>query len=105
MASVTPEVLLDHMASGSRPAILDVRTKLEYCRGHVPGAQHIPFQQIAWRAHEIACHPNAPLVVYCGHGPRAWIANRVLRARGFRNIVYLKGHWRGWARTGLPRER
>jgi len=52
--------------------------------------------------------PASPLdtvVVYCGHGPRAYLAGAALRRRGFERIVYLKGHMSGWRREALPVEK
>jgi rhodanese-related sulfurtransferase len=65
----------------------------------------MPFQQIAARAAEIPAAKGEDVVVYCGHGPRAWIAGAALRLAGFRNITYLRGHWAGWRRAGLRVEK
>ena len=45
------------------------------------------------------------LIVYCGHGPRAYIAANALRRGGRSRIVYLTGHWSGWQAAGLRVER
>jgi hypothetical protein len=40
------------------------------------------------------------IVVYCGHGPRAWIAVMQLRRPGLRRIAFLRGQntqKQGWA--------
>jgi rhodanese-related sulfurtransferase len=103
--NVTGPALLAAIEAGTAPTILDVRTGGEFARGHVPGAIHIPFQAVARRLAEIPSGPDDPIVVYCGHGPRAWMAARVLRARGFRRVSYLTGHWSGWRRAGLRDER
>src|SRR5688500_3152196 len=99
-----PSTLLERIDGGTAPVILDVRTAREFRRAHVPGATHIPFQLIATRAASLGVSADTPIVVYCGHGPRAWIAGGVLRALGFRNVAYLAGHWAGWRRRGLRRE-
>jgi hydroxyacylglutathione hydrolase len=44
------------------------------------------------------------MTVYCGHGPRAWIAKGLLRLRGFRRVSLLAGHMRAWRRAGRPLE-
>ena len=72
--------------------------------GHVPGAMHIPFWAIGSRASEIRSAVDRPVVVYCGHGPRAWMAGALLGLRGFRHLVYVEGHWAGWQRQGLREE-
>jgi rhodanese-related sulfurtransferase len=45
------------------------------------------------------------LVIYCGHGPRAWIAQKALAARGYGHIGLLEGHMKGWREAGLPLEK
>ena len=102
--AVKPEVLAAEMASGSRVTILDVRSRDEFVRGHVPGAIHITFQSVGRNVTTIPSRPDERLVVYCGHGPRAWLAGIVLRRRGFRRVEYLEGHMTGWVRAGLPVE-
>jgi rhodanese-related sulfurtransferase len=102
---VTAAALLASIDAGTAPTILDVRSRQEFERGHVPGAIHIPFQSVSRRIGEIPCGHDDPLVVYCGHGPRAWLAARVLRARGFRRVGSLTGHMSGWRRAGLREER
>jgi rhodanese-related sulfurtransferase len=97
--SITPAELRDAIAAGRAPTILDVRSKREFAGDHVPGAINIPFHQVGARAGDVPSTPDDPLVVYCGHGPRAWVAARALRAHGFSNVMYLKGHWAAWKRS------
>jgi rhodanese-related sulfurtransferase len=107
---MTPQDLQQRIEAGTAPAILDVRSRLEYASGHVPGAVFIPFWALSfvgapfltWR---VPAAREEPLVVYCGHGPRAWMAGAALRKRGFRDIQYLDGHWARWKRDGRPVER
>ena len=102
MPTIQPQVLADEVASGVSGTILDVRSKAEFVRGHVPGAIHVPFFSVARHLSKISAPRDARLVVYCGHGPRARIAGAMLRRHGFRHIVYLAGHMSRWARAGLP---
>lgn len=78
--------------------VIDVRSASEFRRGHVPGAVHLPFWAAAFRPLPAS---SAPVVVYCGHGPRAWIARALLRWRGTANVCLLEGHMAGWRRAGL----
>ena len=77
---MTPRALSEAIDRGTAPAILDVRTPAEYAAGHVRGATNIPFNEVGRRASELASLRERPLIVYCGHGPRAWMAGVVLRA-------------------------
>ena len=101
---ITAEALLTRIESGAAPPILDVRSRLEFAKGHVPGARHIPFWRVSRQIDELSIPRDAELVVYCGHGPRAVIAERALRRRGFTRITYLEGHFSGWRRAGLREE-
>jgi rhodanese-related sulfurtransferase len=105
VASIAPADLLARIDRQERPAILDVRTATEFAAGHVPGAVNIPFHQLAARAAEVRVPGTDEVIVYCGHGPRAWIAAAALRRAGFQGIVYLRGHWAAWRRARLRTER
>jgi rhodanese-related sulfurtransferase len=98
---MTPAELVARIASGTPPVVLDVRSRAEFERGHVPGALHAPFLQVRRRARALQLSPGAELVVYCGHGPRARIAAAVLSRAGFSRVQLLDGHWAGWTRAGL----
>ena len=103
--TISASTLLDQMAAGTTPAILDVRSEREFNDGHVPGAINIPFTTVSRRIAAIPAAKDDEIVVYCGHGPRAFIAGRALRKHGFRHVVYLKGHFSKWRSAGLREER
>ena len=100
---MTGSDLLARISAGTAPAVLDVRSRAEFRRGHVPGALHIPFWKLS-RPAPIPIPPDEPVVVYCGYGPRAWMAGAALRRRGFRRVLYLEGHMAQWRRAGLREE-
>ena len=93
---MSPHELSTRINAGNPPAILDVRTPGEFEKGHVPGAVNVPFNQVRKRAAEIPGARDEELVVYCGHGPRAYVAGAMLRRLGWQKISYLKGHWAKW---------
>ncbi len=101
---ISAEALLTRIESGAAPVILDVRSRSEFARGHVPGARQISFWRISRHIGELAIPRDSELVVYCGHGPRAAIAGRALRRRGFTRITYLEGHFSEWRGAGLREE-
>jgi rhodanese-related sulfurtransferase len=105
VATVRAAELSAAIAAGTAPTIVDVRSRAEFLRGHVPGAIHIPFWLISRRISGLSASPKHPIVVYCGHGPRAWIAGATLRRHRFVNVSYLKGHMSAWSRAKLPQER
>ena len=99
---LTPDALMERITAGDPPLILDVRSKQEYDAGHVPGAVHVPFWQAGRHSQTLAAKRESPLVLYCGHGPRAHIAGAALKRRGFTNILYLAGHMKKWRAMKLP---
>ena len=101
---ITAEALLTRIESGTAPLILDVRSRLEFVSGHVPGAHHVPFWRASRQIDDLTIPRDAELVVYCGHGPRAVIAGRALRRRGFTRITYLEGHFSKWRSAGFREE-
>lgn len=84
--------------------ILDVRSAREFAAGHVPGAVHLPYWRLLLGRARLARASDEPIVVYCGHGPRAWIAKAALLARGARDVRLLAGHMRAWKKAGKPLE-
>lgn len=105
LRELLPEDLAAGMELRASPLVVDVRSRAEFVRGHVPGAVNIPFWRFWLRHPKIAARHDDPIVVYCGHGPRARIAAAALRRRGFHNLRYLAGHMAGWRRARLPVER
>ncbi len=97
--------LLERIESRSAPVIIDARMGIEFKRGHVPGAVHVPFQMALLRSAGLPKDKDLEMVIYCGHGPRAWIAQKLLAARGYGNTGLLEGHMKGWREAGLPLEK
>jgi hydroxyacylglutathione hydrolase len=82
--------------------ILDVRTDREWKEGHIPGAQHIPVNELEERLGEL--DPERPLAVYCGSGYRASIAVSLLLRNGFEEVANVPGSISGWKGAGYPVE-
>jgi rhodanese-related sulfurtransferase len=101
---VSPAELARQIRQGRAPVVLDVRSPAEFAAGHVPGAINVPFWRFLVRAEPLP--PSAgPIVMYCGHGPRARIAAGALRVRGAGPIIQMDGHWAAWQQAALPEER
>ena len=99
--SIAPADLLTRIDRGDTMAILDVRSATEFASGHVPGAVNVPFDAVTSRMQEVPGSADQELIVYCGHGPRAYLAARSLRRGGRSRIVMLSGHFSAWQRAGL----
>ena len=97
--------LLQRIRSNRAPVIIDARTGFEFKRGHIPGAINVPLRKILLKTARLPEDRNAELVIYCGHGPRAMIARRLLALRGYRNMDLITGHWKLWRNACLPVEK
>lgn len=102
---ITVVELLGRIDRGESLRILDVRSEGEFRAGHVPGAVNIPFTKVLSHMDEVPGTAGDELILYCGHGPRAYIAATVLRQGGRKRIVYLSGHWAAWHHAGFRVER
>ena len=103
--SISPDALLERIHLGDPPVVLDVRSAREFAAGHVPGALNVPFTRLLAGVDAVPAKIAQPVVVYCGHGPRAWMAGAALRRRGHGRVIYLRGHMAGWRKAGLREER
>ena len=59
---IAPDELREQQRSGRVPTVIDVRGPDEYAAGHLPGALHIPAEELASRLEEIP--PDRPVVTY-----------------------------------------
>jgi len=63
-------------------SILDVRSDGEFASGHIPGAIHIPIEQLRERLQEVPA--GKPVIAYCKVGMRGYLATRVLLQHGMK---------------------
>lgn len=100
-----PRELVKRIKSKQPPTVVDVRTGLEFRKGHIPGAIHAPTWKILLQLARIPSDKDSELVVTCEHGPRARICQGLLGAFGYRNVVLLAGHMAGWRQAGHPQDK
>ena len=74
--------------------LIDVRTADEFSNGRIPGAINIPVDEIRNRLNEIPIDQN--IYIYCEAGLRGYLAQRILRQRGFNNVFNLSGGYYLW---------
>ncbi|HFQ88445.1 MAG TPA: rhodanese [Desulfobulbus sp.] len=79
---VLPAEFRKAMKGATDTLLLDVRTDEETADGLLPGAWHIPLDQLAARMHELP--DDKKIYVYSASGPRAGMARKILVKKGFR---------------------
>ena len=94
--------LADRIQAGSPPLVLDVRTRDQYARGHIPGSVNIPHDELPTRLAELPITKSEEVViVFAG---RAQLAAETLRGSGYSNVRHLASNWWTWSEAGLPTE-
>jgi glyoxylase-like metal-dependent hydrolase (beta-lactamase superfamily II)/rhodanese-related sulfurtransferase len=93
---VDVDQLNDLVAKGEN--ILDVRKKSEYDSEHVVGAENAPLDFINDSMQVI--NKNKTYYVHCAGGYRSMIFISTLRARGFDNLVDVKGGFKAMKESG-----
>ncbi len=78
--------------------LIDVRSSLEYRRGFIRGAQLLPLTSLFLQAHPagLPAATSQPLILYCSHGPRSFLASLLLKGRVYTQVWYLKGGLSKW---------
>jgi rhodanese-related sulfurtransferase len=85
--------------------VLDVREPAAYAAGHILGARNLPLGELEKRIEELDKHKKKPVIVACDTGTTSTRAVKVLKARGFENVVNLSGGFRAWLQASLPMEK
>lgn len=75
--------------------VLDVRTAEELAIAALPGALHIPMQELPTRLGEL--NAAEPVAVLCHHGVRSEMAGRFLEKNGFAEVYSVGGGIDAWS--------
>jgi sulfur-carrier protein adenylyltransferase/sulfurtransferase len=86
--------------SDEPPLFVDVRPRDEWDEGHLPGAIHLPRNNLESRVEALIPDKSRALVVYCASGVRSAFATKSLHELGYENAVNLSDGFVGWKRNG-----
>lgn len=87
VSNIYVEKIKEKIENGDKPYILDVRTDIEYSRGHLKGAIHIPLDELRENLDKI--DKTREIYVHCYTGLRSYIACMILKQNGYnvKNII------------------
>jgi rhodanese-related sulfurtransferase len=83
------------MVKSGDVCVVDVRTAEEVAEGAIPGAIHVPVEEIEERYREIP-NDGRPTLVYCAGGVRSVYACEFLTSEGYTNLFNLEGGMMTW---------
>ena len=68
--------------------VVDVRSKVEFWLGHLPGAHCVPVDTLPAGLDGVSgARTDARLLVYCASGGRSAMARQILTEAGYTNVV------------------
>ena len=88
--------------NGGEAVIIDVRDKVEWDEGHIPGATHMSRGTIEFDVEERVPDPDTMIICHCGGGGRSALAAESLQKMGYKNVRSMAGGLRAWKTAGLP---
>lgn len=94
-AAAAAELLAQHDVD-----VVDVRDDREWVGGHIPGARHIPLEQL--RADPDAYLARKPILFICARGVRSLQAAKLAERLGYPQVYSLDGGTSAWSKAGLP---
>jgi rhodanese-related sulfurtransferase len=97
---MTPAELTALMASSAPHAVLDVRERGAYERGHIFRATSLPRRLLEVRTPVLVTAPGTPIVLYDDDGRLSALARTTLEAMGYRDVRVLVGGLHGWRGAG-----
>lgn len=98
IVSLVPEDVAGLADQNLKIQIVDVRKYKEYTSEHVEGAISLPLDYVNEKISELNKHET--YYVYCAGGYRSMIFISMLRARGFYNLVDIKGGFKAIKESG-----
>ncbi|GAA4446871.1 MBL fold metallo-hydrolase [Ravibacter arvi] len=98
ITSISAEVLAERLLAHPDQKVLDVRKDSEYQSEHVVGAENVPLDYINEHIAEIP--KDETLYVHCAGGYRSMMFVSILRARGYENLIDVKGGFKALKESG-----
>jgi rhodanese-related sulfurtransferase len=92
---ITVQDLRQKLASGEPFVFIDVREPWEYEEFNL-GATLMPLNTLVNALYELEEHKDHEIVLHCRSGQRSGMAQGLLLANGFKNVLNLKGGVLAW---------
>ena len=103
---ITRQELQARLATAQPPTVLEALPEKYYRQGHLPGALHLPHDQVDLLAPGMLFDKSAQIVVYCASAQcrNSHIAAHRLSMLGYTNVSVYAGGKKDWEEAGLPLE-
>lgn len=98
--SISADEFTRRWEANSDMAVVDVRKPGEFDLEHVEGAENLPLDTLSEQMNQL--RRDEPVYVHCAGGYRSMVANSILKARGFDNVVNVEGGMAALKQTSIP---
>lgn len=99
---MNPDTLAALMASDAPHAVLDLRERGAYQRGHIFRSTMLPRRELEFRLPALVPSPGVPSVLVDEDGALVALARPTLAAMGYRDVRALDGGLAAWRAAGRP---
>jgi rhodanese-related sulfurtransferase len=98
--------LQDRLASANPPALLEALPSKYFLEGHLPGARHMPHDEVKALAPTLVPDRTSDIVVYCASQScrNSHTAAQALRIMGYEHVQVYEGGKKDWVEAGLKLE-
>ncbi|MBO0952444.1 MBL fold metallo-hydrolase [Fibrella forsythiae] len=100
IGSISADAFADALKKDPDAFVVDVRKPIEFEPEHVQGAENLPLDTL--NEHLAQIPRNQTVYVHCAGGYRSMVANSILKARGFDQIVNVDGGMAAIRKTDVP---
>ncbi|MBM3712457.1 MAG: CoA-disulfide reductase [Actinobacteria bacterium] len=94
---ISAEELREKLSKKYNLILLDVRSRGEYKAEHIEGSFNIPIDVL--RENLGSLNKDSEIIVYCHTSYRSYLALRILKNSGFKNVKNLNGSYLSWNRV------
>ena len=107
MKLIDRDMLQRKLASANPPVLAEALPEKYWRDWRLPGARHLPHDEVKTLAPKILPDKSAEIVVYCASKTcqNSHMAARQLEALGYSDVAVYPGGKQEWSEAGLPVER
>ncbi len=85
--------------------IVDVRTNKEYNKSHIQKAINISYFGGDIKKHIDTLDKSKPIFIYCQTQHRSPLTAKIMKRRGFKHVIDLKGGFMKWENENKPQQK
>lgn len=91
------------LSAADAPILIEALPERYYAAGHLPGARHLPHDEVKQRAGEVAPDKSKPIVVYCASETcrNSHQAAAAFEMLGYTDVAVYPGGKQDWESAGF----